>query len=94
MTALGPGSATQKPCGLETHTLGSRACIEDKDGAILADGFYIYQPERFSTTFFPLFEKLQQCRGSWLGSLHSSNYYHHGNRTIKTDRSGSDLGTS
>ncbi|MEB5483806.1 hypothetical protein QMA69_04160 [Burkholderia pseudomallei] len=36
------------------------ALVEDEKGKALADGFYIYQPKRFSDTFFLLFDKLRQ----------------------------------
>lgn len=36
------------------------AYVEGKDGQTLADGLYIYQPERFSEGFFHLFDKLRQ----------------------------------
>lgn len=34
--------------------------VTEDDGTPIADGTYIYQPERFSETFWVLFEKLQQ----------------------------------
>jgi hypothetical protein len=50
----------------------SRACIEDEDGNLLVDGFYIYQPELFSTTFFLLFDKLAQLNDYCFNQLISS----------------------
>lgn len=38
----------------------SNTCIESSRGEILADGRYIYEPDRFSTLFFAIFNKLQQ----------------------------------
>lgn len=34
--------------------------LEGDDGQLLADGTYIYQPQRFSETFFVIFDKLHQ----------------------------------
>jgi hypothetical protein len=50
----------------------SRACIQDEDGKLLADGFYVYQPERFSATFFLLFDKLAQLNDYCFNQLISS----------------------
>jgi hypothetical protein len=48
------------------------ACIEDEDGTVLADGLYLYQPQRFSTTFFLLFDKLRQLNDYCFNQLISS----------------------
>lgn len=46
--------------------------VEDEEGRVLADGFYIYQPERFSDTFFLLFDKLRQLNDYCFNQLLSS----------------------
>ncbi|VVE42561.1 hypothetical protein PIN31009_04196 [Pandoraea iniqua] len=48
------------------------ASAEDENGNALADGFYIYQPERFSSTFFLLFDKLRQLNDYCFDQLLSS----------------------
>jgi len=46
--------------------------IEDDRGSYIADGHYIYQPERFSNTFFELFGKLRQLNDYCFHQLVSS----------------------
>ncbi|KUY70929.1 hypothetical protein WS46_32685 [Burkholderia sp. RF4-BP95] len=48
------------------------ALVEDEEGKALADGFYIYQPERFSDTFFLLFDKLRQLNDYCFNQLLST----------------------
>jgi len=48
------------------------ALVEDEEGKVLADGFYIYQPDRFSDTFFLLFDKLRQLNDYCFNQLLSS----------------------
>ena len=46
--------------------------IEDENGNVIADGFYLSQPERFSHTFFTIFNKLRQLNDYCFNQLLAS----------------------
>ena len=50
----------------------SRSWVEDDDGQILVDTFYLYDPERASMLFFPLFDRLRQLNDYCFSQLVSS----------------------
>jgi hypothetical protein len=46
--------------------------VEDKEGRVLADGCYLSLPERYSETFFVIFDKLRQLNDHCFNQLLSS----------------------
>ncbi|MFU5804200.1 hypothetical protein [[Pseudomonas] boreopolis] len=48
------------------------ARVDDEEGKTLADGLYLSQPERFSNTFFTIFDKLRQLNDYCFNQLLSS----------------------
>ncbi|CRD63383.1 hypothetical protein [Stenotrophomonas thermophila] len=50
----------------------ANALVEDEDGTLLADGFYLSEPQRFSDTFFTIFDKLRQLNDYCFNQLLAS----------------------
>jgi hypothetical protein len=48
------------------------ASAENEDGSVLVDGFYLFEPERFSMPFYVLSEKLRQLNDYCFNQLISS----------------------